>query len=510
MKKKLFFGILMVAILTCLFAISISAATEIGGLYYDLSGTGENAKAALTSDNVNCEIENVVIPETVTYNNVTYKVTTINQNAFSGSNPKWAGNAHIKTVVIPASVTSISTHTFRNCTNLQSVTIKAKNANGISLSDANFYGCSALTSVDMSESDIITLGQYCFANCGNLTTVKFSPCLTSVGGRAFNNCNSIVALDFSNTQLDNLCGVWTCKALTKIILPSTLTTMYGNGIQDTPLETIVLPHSITTLNQNCMANNYSLYMVVFPEISSDNTTISSNLFNGATPEVVIYAGENYEAVTATGKCFAGYTVKPFSEYDPTKTYTGKNLFYGATTCSKCNGLLGEEKFNFTSFTEAMSYGKKCTHCEDIDAIRTYSAMFECRGFSVSENGDEGITISFTVNGESVRGYKSETGKDVSYGLFVGIESILGSNDILDQEGNASNGTFVATVDNDQYSILQLKICGFDSEHSESKFTFGAYVQTTKDSESTLSYLQTGTPAEDEKYYYTTYGDLINA
>ncbi len=509
MKKKILLAISMVAVLICLFAISVSAATELGGLYYELSGTGENAIAKLTADNVNCTIENVVIPETVEYNGVTYKVTELKESTFGGSG--WPGNKTIKSVVIPKSVTTIGNHTFRNCSNLESVTIKAKNENGISLSNANFYSCTSLIYVDMSESDITTLGQYCFWGCSVLTTIKFSPRLTSAGNRSFNNCNALTSLDFRGTQLTTLQGVWSAKALTKIILPSTLTTIYSNGIQETALTTIVLPHGIESLATNSLANNSKLYMLVMPEVSEDSTGFNTAPFNGAFPEVVIYAGENYEAVTATGKMFSSYTAKPISEYDPTKTYTGRNLFYGATTCSKCNGLLAEEEtFNFTDYFSAFNKGKVCTHCLDVDKTAESGAMFEYFGYSVPQNGAEGIAVKYTVNTKAIENYNEMTGKTLTYGLYAVTKKAVGESDIINADGTVVAGALVAEVPS-KYVIMELKMAGFQtSEQKEALFAFGAYVKVTDDTTVTYDYLEKGTPAEGEKYCFVSYNDIIKS
>ena len=101
--KKFLLMLSMIAVFACLFAISTFAATEIDGIWYDLSGSGENAVAKVTNDNATkCTLENVVIPETVTYKDVTYTVTTINDSAFSGS--PWGQNQTVKSMVIPSTL----------------------------------------------------------------------------------------------------------------------------------------------------------------------------------------------------------------------------------------------------------------------------------------------------------------------------------------------------------------------------------------------------------------------
>lgn len=71
-------------ILLCLYLFaSINAfaeAVEIDGIYYNLV---TKAKQAEVTENPNKYTGTVNIPETVTYNGVTYSVTSIGENAFT-------------------------------------------------------------------------------------------------------------------------------------------------------------------------------------------------------------------------------------------------------------------------------------------------------------------------------------------------------------------------------------------------------------------------------------------
>ena len=64
------------------------------------------------------------IPDTVTVDGVTYKVTKVANNTFSG-------NKNVTSVTIGKNVTSIGKNAFKNCTKLKSVNIKSTTLNQI-------------------------------------------------------------------------------------------------------------------------------------------------------------------------------------------------------------------------------------------------------------------------------------------------------------------------------------------------------------------------------------------
>ncbi|MBR2024550.1 MAG: leucine-rich repeat domain-containing protein [Clostridia bacterium] len=300
--KKLLITISMIAVFVCLFAISAFAASvEIDGIYYNLNGSGDSKYASVSNENAtSCKLENVVIPESVTYGDATYPVTTIDYHAFSGTQGGWGKNQTVKSIVIPSSVTSIGSHFLRECKSVETVVIKAKKEGGITLSDAEFYNCTSLKTVDLSESDIVSFRQYTFYGCSSLTTVNYPKNLTNIGSQCFRLCTSFTSGDLTGTKVVTLGGgaFWDCKALTEIKFPDTLQSLGSNCLQETALKTIVFPHTLNKLDNDSIANNRQIYMMVLPEIATDNTSIHAGAIHDFFPKVVIYSGTEYEHLTS--------------------------------------------------------------------------------------------------------------------------------------------------------------------------------------------------------------------
>ena len=137
-------------ILSVFFSISALAYdVEVDGIYYDIS---EN-NATVTEGGVKYSGD-IVIPESITYNNSKYSVTSIGSDAF------W-GCRSLTSVTIPNSVTSIGDYAFWGCRSLTSVTIP----NSVtSIGDWAFYECSSLTSVTIPNS-VTSIGEGAFWYC---------------------------------------------------------------------------------------------------------------------------------------------------------------------------------------------------------------------------------------------------------------------------------------------------------------------------------------------------------
>ena len=147
--KKRFTACLTTLILSVFFSISASAdVVKVDGIYYDISGT------TATVTQVGDYSGDIVIPESITFENSKYNVTRIGNSAFEKC-------SSLTSVTIPNSVTSIGDWAFDECSGLTSVTI---------------------------PNSVTSIGDYAFSNCSSLTSVTIPNSVTSIGKGAFEYC----------------------------------------------------------------------------------------------------------------------------------------------------------------------------------------------------------------------------------------------------------------------------------------------------------------------------------
>lgn len=133
MKKQLLLIVMLLSTAASAFAVE---EVEIDGLWYEVVAKAKEAKVIQHKNNVKYNGD-IVIPETVVYEGVTYSVTSIGDYAF------W-DCSDLTSVTIPNSVTYIGDYAFQNCSGLTSVAI----GGGVkSIRSGAFANCEELTDV---------------------------------------------------------------------------------------------------------------------------------------------------------------------------------------------------------------------------------------------------------------------------------------------------------------------------------------------------------------------------
>ena len=301
--------------MTALFGLLFSSFSalaydcKVDGIYYNLNKTDKTA--SVVSNYYGVYSGNIIIPETITYNNTTYSVTSIGDRAFdqcSGLTSVTIGNSvtsigdrafdqcsGLTSVTIPNSVTTIGEEVFGNCSRLNSVIVDKNNGtydsrdncNAIiktstnklivgcknttipnsvtSIGDRAFYGHSRLTSVTIPNS-VTSIGKSAFEGCSGLTSVTIGNSVTSIGEEAFYDCSGLTSVTIGNSvKFIGYAAFQYCSRLTSVTIPNSVTSIGEDAFCDcSGLTSVTIGNSVKFIGQEAFCCCSGLTSVTIP------------------------------------------------------------------------------------------------------------------------------------------------------------------------------------------------------------------------------------------------------
>ncbi len=287
MKQNILkFGMIVAALLSFLSASAYDF--EVDGIYYNITSESGVSVTYKYYEDPNIYCGEIIIPETVNYNNHTYLVKSIEWHAFYGS-------TYLTSINIPNSVTSIGNYAFMNCTALTSVTIP----NSVtSIKDWTFSGCSSLKSVNIPNS-VTHIGESAFRGDSNLKEFIIPAGVTTVGPDAFTGCSSII----KNAYPSHLSNPFPCGL--SISYPDDCTVDSQDVIYDknkfkvyyAPIalqDNYAIPGSVTEIGQYAFYGCSSLEAI---SISNSVTSIGQTVFQGCSSLKTITFGSGLEHIS---------------------------------------------------------------------------------------------------------------------------------------------------------------------------------------------------------------------
>ena len=275
--------------MTALFGLLFSSFSalaydcKVDGIYYNLNKTDKTA--SVVSNYYGVYSGNIIIPETITYNNTTYSVTSIGDRAFDQC-------SGLTSVTIPNSVTTIGEEVFGNCSRLNSVIVDKNNGtydsrdncNAIiktstnklivgcknttipnsvtSIGDRAFYGCSELTSVTIPNS-VTSIGESAFYGCSGLTSAIIGNSVKSIGESAFDSCSGLTSVTIGNSVKSIGEGAFRyCSGLTSVTIPNSVTFIGEDACSG--LTSVTIGNSVTSIGQEAFCGCSGLTSVTIP------------------------------------------------------------------------------------------------------------------------------------------------------------------------------------------------------------------------------------------------------
>ena len=443
-----------------------------------------------------------MIPETITVNenhtekselHGTYRVTALSAGAFGGSGVgnRWEGNSAIESVVIPNSVTQIGAHAFRECKKLKSVTLSSQVTE---LYNATFYNCSGLTDFDINGAKLSFLDAYVFSGCSSLEELDLGECpIDSIPNNLFYGCSKLQTIEGINwnsiksygTSCFQNCGkinfpispvatvfkssaFWGCSSITgDVVLSSDTTEIGDHAFRSTAITSIVvrmsdkstqksfnnanffgcsklkyavLPDNIQTIGQYTFSGCSSLeYLILGSGITSFST---NNTFTSCGAlKAIIYQGSEDGFKALTGISVLGTVeYKPFSEYVHGSLPAKRTVYYGATVCDKCNGILSQEGFIFKDLLSEMKIGQACVHCGDENITNKFEPVFVDLGYSTFvNNGTCSVMQGFKVNYDALSFYNENCEDKIGAFGVLAVADVKVDDAAFDENGAALNG-----------------------------------------------------------------------
>ena len=267
---------------------------EIDGIYYNLNSSDGINTAEVTSRSTygGGYSGDIVIPESVPYEDVTYNVTSIGYYAFSDC-------SGLTSVTIPNSVTSIGYYAFYYCSGLTSVTIP----NSVtSIGSGAFYYCSGLTSVTIPNS-VTSIGSGAFYGCSGLTSVTIPNSVTSIGDAAFYGCSCLTSITIPNSVTSIGGSAFRdCSGLTSITIPNSVTSIASSAFSGcSGLTSITIPNSVTSIGSEAFYGCSGLTSVTIP---NSVTSIGSGAFSGCSGLTSIKVEDNNAKYDSRNNCNA--------------------------------------------------------------------------------------------------------------------------------------------------------------------------------------------------------------
>ena len=228
---------------------------SVGGINYGKTSANEVEVVSADEDK-----KEIVIPETITNDGVTYSVTAIGERAFDG-------RSDINYLSIPSSITSIGEYAFIDCgsnitveiTNLEAwCKVKLGNEHSSPLSSAKaFYSGGREIKDLVIPNGVESISSFVFYQCRSITSLSIPGSVKNIGSSSFEDCTGLTSVNFSE-GLERIGGssFEGCINLPEIILPTSITSIAINGFKNcTGLKKMV------SLNNNPPLCNNPFYNV---------------------------------------------------------------------------------------------------------------------------------------------------------------------------------------------------------------------------------------------------------
>lgn len=360
----------------------------------------------------------------------------------------------ITEIELPKTLKTFGTYVFNNCSGIQSITIPSDSLlagtwRGI------FSGCTALTSIYVPSG--VTKFEYdVFNGCSSLTSITFGEGLLEIADKNnFKNCSSLKSLKLPNSLVTlyetSFPG---CSALEELWLGDSLQSLGAGNLTLKALKRVYIPSTVTTVGAHLLGytnTNDSSKNITFVFTGDYNEAIALRELVRADSANAACASKLYDATLVYAKDF-DISAEP-SGYTFVYGYSKCEAFYQSHSeiphnvcvnyCQVCQGFIplsspshnfeGGESIVYTSYMQSGTKTRACQNegCEANDGSAvTVSPIFEFVGYSIHEIERSFLAV-YTVNLDALEEFEAATGIKLEYGIVCAAIENLGGKEPLD-------------------------------------------------------------------------------
>ena len=255
---------------------------EIDGIYYKLNGDEAivTYRGAYATSHSNEYSGNVVIPEKITYNNITYPVTGIDSFAFY----ECPGLTNIS---MPNTITYIGTSAFHNCSSLTNIDIP----NSVtSLGSSPFHGTAWYNN---QPDGLVYIGGFVYHYKGQMpsgTNIFIEEGTKGIAAGAFFGYTGLYSIVIPNSvKIIGGHAFYRCGNLKSVTLGDSVTTIQSEAFNECyALKDIKLPNSVKMIGSNAFSYCYALNSI---EIPNSVISLGSNIFENSNISKLLIYGE---------------------------------------------------------------------------------------------------------------------------------------------------------------------------------------------------------------------------
>ena len=166
-----------------------------------LSGIVTVASHAVHEDNIRYPVTSIGAGAVANNRNITGIVLPLTLTRISSS--AFLGCTELTSIFIPSGVVEISQDAFSGCINLTTVTFGTHSELTV-IGGGAFAGAVNLYDIDLSQTKLATIGALAFLNCTALKTIELPATVMSVGENCFRNAQGLMWAKFNSVFMPNM------------------------------------------------------------------------------------------------------------------------------------------------------------------------------------------------------------------------------------------------------------------------------------------------------------------